>query len=133
MSSIAYRCATCNLGVMVGWNHYHHFDEGYWARSIGFCRRCGTMRQVEHPALDEGKPKRTSSHAGPVSVIESENVKIPLLKYRLERAEWHTVENPDGCLHCGSREDFCEKKEDVGGTCPRCGADFPEKIYEFWT
>ena len=91
------------------------------------------MRQVEHPALDEGIPNRAYSHAGPVSVIESDHVKIPVLKYRLERAEWHTVENPDRCLHCGSSDGFCETKEDVGGTCPRCGADFPEKIYEFWT
>jgi|SRR3954447_20272149 hypothetical protein len=126
-----YHCEACNLVVQIGWFHYHNSADGYWASTLGFCQKCGTIHSREH-ASDDALPDRFFTQPGPLSIAESNIKGIP---YRIPLQQWRPLREPSSCGHCRAIElVFCAIDEaPVVENCPRCSSPRMKELYTWIT
>jgi hypothetical protein len=127
-----YQCEDCNLAVQVGWYHFHHSDSGYWAATLGFCQKCGTIHQQQHPS-DDTLPERIIAQPGPLEIAESE---WKAIAYRIPLQDWMAVSESQSCGHCGAQGEvrFVGARETpVVEVCPRCRSTRIKRLYSWIT
>ena len=127
-----YQCEVCNLGLQIGWFHYHKSPYGYWAATLGFCRKCGTIHKLEH-APDNALPNRLFTQPGPLPIAESG---IKGITYRIPLQDWAAVADSQLCGHCGAQGEvlFGSLRSDPSvEKCPRCGSTRMKKLNSWIT
>ena len=126
-----YHCEACNLAVQIGWFHYHSAPDGYWAATLGFCQKCGTIHKVEHGSNND-LPDRVFAQPGPLPIAES---KMEGVAYRIPLQEWIALGESLSCGHCGASKVLFGSIEEspVVEICPRCGLPRMKKLYSWMT
>jgi len=127
-----YHCEACNLAVQIGWFHYHSSPDGYWAATLGFCQKCGTIHQLEH-ASDATLPDRMFAQPGPLPIAES---KMKGVTYRVPLQDWTPFGESRACGHCGAQNEvlFAKVKSTPAvELCPRCGSTRMKKLNSWMT
>lgn len=112
-----YRCTDCDLGLQVGWYHFHGPCESHWAATLGFCRRCGTVHRLLHSST-EG-PDQLVSQSAPRTATNSD---LPGMEFRVPLEEWENAGAIDRCAHCGTAGQICFDETATLEICPRCGS-----------
>jgi len=123
-----YRCSDCGLGLCVGWFHFHGPCEDYWAATLGFCRKCGTIHRLLHSS--KKGPDKVSAAVGPVLASESA---LPGVGYVVRPQEWKDVEKADTCAHCGANGQLCFEQTETVESCPRCGCRSFTRLHSWIT
>src|SRR5882762_5870171 len=95
-----YHCESCNLVIQIGWFHYHNSADGYWAATLGFCQKCGTIHKLEH-ASNDALPERMFPN-GPLPIAGSE---MKGVTYRIPLQEWTAFGESRSCGHCGAENE----------------------------
>jgi hypothetical protein len=127
-----YHCEACNLAVQIGWFHYHSSPDGYWAATLGFCQKCGTIHQLEH-ASDATLPDRMFAQPGPLPIAES---KMKGVTYRVPLQDWTPLGESRACGHCGAQNEvlFAKVKSTPAvELCRRCGSTRMKKLNSWMT
>jgi len=127
-----YQCEACNLAIQIGWFHFHSDAKGYWAATLGFCQKCGTIHRVDH-ASNEALPDVVSAQPGPLSIAESE---MKGVDYRIPLQDWADVTDSRQCGHCGALNAVLFGDINVTPvveTCPRCSSPRMKKLYSWMT
>ena len=127
-----YQCEACNLAIQIGWFHYHNSSDGYWAATLGFCQKCGTIHMLEH-ANDDALPERMFAQPGPIPIAESE---WKAVTYRIPLKEWTALGASRACGHCGAQDAVLFAKINTDPDvkqCPRCCSPRLKKLNSWMT
>ena len=127
-----YHCGACNLAIQIGWFHYHNSADGYWAATLGFCQKCGTIHKQEH-ASGGDLLDRMFAQSGPLSIAESE---MKGIAYLIPLQAWTALGESRSCGHCGARSELLFgsiEKTPAVEICPRCGSTRMEKLNSWMT
>ena len=123
-------CNSCKLGIIIGWYHYHDFED-HWAATYLVCSSCGTLHRMEHPRDPEQTPSRIQHFGGPLHGLEQNEYGRLLSPEPSELSEMATHESAElECAHCHATGTLT-KDLDKGSPCPSCGVAL-DKCISLW-
>src|SRR5688572_861994 len=125
-----YHCEACNLVVQIGWYHYHNSDDGYWAATLGFCQRCGTIHRMEHACNESGLADRLFAQLGPLGLGGS---KMEGLTYSVPLQDWIALEQSRSCAHCGTSNEILFESSATIEICPQSDSPQMKKLLSWMT
>ena len=122
-----YICDSCKLAFIVGWYHYHNYDE-HWAATFLVCSCCGALHRLEHPGHPEKTPSRIQYYGKPLQNVTTSKFGTLQLP---DPTDYVDVESHDAadleCRNCHRTGTLISKIEE-GGSCPKCGNVLGETV-----